>query len=254
MGLADLVPGISGGSVAFLSGVYPQLLDAIQIFASGKWRSFPWHFAFPLLIGIGLSATLLSMPIHFMLTNHRSIVYSVFLGTMLYSIVLFFKRSPHLDSKGWIALVIGLILTLMLTLALPQTSCHSFAWIIFAGFCGAIAMLAPGISGSYVLCLLGVYPRVIFALSHLSLKESWVILIALAIGNILGLVVASSILKWSFKHFPAVTMALLGGALVGGIPLLMLPLLSSLYLLPFSCLGAYLLYLLTPTVLKTQSA
>lgn len=111
-------------------------------------------------------------------------------------------------------------------------------------------MLSPGISGSYVLCLLGVYPDVLYALSHLQESRSLLILLTLIAGMILGLALASKLLRYFLSSYPRITLVALGGALVGGIPTLSYPLFSHPILIAGSCIGAYLLYILTPSALK----
>jgi putative membrane protein len=250
MGLADLIPGISGGSVAFLSGIYAELLDTIHSFGRGAFSEISPYFAAPLLCGVLTSSIVFSHPIDFLLTHHLDWTYCFFLGAMLYSVVLFFKQVPKFSPKGWGLLLVGLALTICFTLLLPKTSSHSLLWVLFSGFCGALAMLAPGISGSYVLCVLGVYPKVVHALSHLYQLESLKILAAFACGTLCGLFVASTVLRYFLRQYPQMTVALLGGALLGGIPTLMFPILDQYHLLACSFFGAYLLYSLTPNSLK----
>jgi putative membrane protein len=247
MGLADLIPGISGGSVAFISGIYKELLDTIHAFGRFKFSLISPHFFFPLLAGVLGSSLLFSHPINFLLTYHLKMTYALFLSAMLYSVALFFQQASLSTPKAYGILVLGVVLTVALTLFLPQASSQTLLWVLFAGFCGALAMLAPGISGSYVLCVLGVYPKVVYALSHLSEIESFRVLGAFFTGMIGGLIVASTALRYFLKHYPSVTVALLGGALVGGVPTLMLPIVDQPFLLAFSFFGAYLLYRLTPT-------
>lgn len=235
MGAADLVPGISGGTIAFIMGFYKELLISIKSFRIHTiFSSQTTKFLGFLLSGIFLSLILLA-PIFDRILNHevyRTYLYSSFLGLVGASIVLSFKQIEkwHLHLK--IALLIGGIIAFMLTsieikpLNSEMLSSFIDPWLIFSGSLAVCALLLPGISGSYLLTILGSYPIVISALADLiqSAKKgvfdtsSFMILANLSVGILFGAILFSRLVLWLLNHYRNLTISLMTGFMIGALP------------------------------------
>lgn len=244
MGAADLVPGISGGTVAFILGIYEELIDALRSvklkhllkFNFRKFfREIRFRFLLSLIVGIALSFITLSHLITFLLQHefYRTLLYSAFFGLVLSSAYLLGRRIKPWRGKEICALVAGGIIAYFLTDPSlkykfnPVTNSYQLFnfWLIFCGAIAISAMLLPGISGSYLLIILGVYPIAIEALNDFlsSLKvfdfdiKSATILGNLLVGIFLGAVLFSKAISWLLKNFQKTTYALLTGFMIGAL-------------------------------------
>lgn len=245
MGAADLLPGISGGSVAFIGGIYPELLSSFEKLSRGQFSKIRRGFVFPLLAGIFFSVAGLSHLLYFLLKFFPGELYAFFLGVMLVSSRILLKELCYSKRHVWILLVFGVLLTFFQSYFKMMDLSKSLLGIFFASIAGAFAMILPGISGSYLLCLVNVYPRILFCLSHLVEINSWIVLSIFGLGTLLGLLIASHIVKYLLKNFPQGTLAFLAGALLGGLPSLVHPTCTCITLFVWPILGACLSFFLT---------
>ena len=220
MGAADVVPGVSGGTIAFIVGIYDELIEtiksinaeSIRLFFTGHWARF-WekingNFLFSLLLGIGISVFSLAKVITWLLLNHPILVWSFFFGLVLASTWFVGK-----DIKGWnwktvTGFIVGAIVAYYITVATPaETSTHP----LFIFLCGAIAicaMILPGISGSFILVLLGKYFYIMEAVKTL---------VIFGVGAFLGITTFSRLLSFALKHFRNITLAVLTGFMLGSL-------------------------------------
>lgn len=225
MGAADIVPGVSGGTIAFITGIYEELIETLSsvdlsLFKvwqkdgfAAMWKKLNGNFLVALFLGIFISLLSLSRAIEYLLANHPHLLWAFFFGLVAASIIYVGKQIEKWNIKAIVALIVGGGVAFYITM-LPPLGTASEAWYILV--CGAIAicaMILPGISGSFILLLLGAYPTVIGALTELDFK----ILGLFAAGCLIGLITFSRILNWMFKYVRDVTIAVLTGFLIGSL-------------------------------------
>ena len=221
MGAADVVPGVSGGTIAYLTGIYQRLLDAIHA-AGGSmwvalrrdgiaaaWKAVDGWFLLALLGGIGTSVVSLSKLVLWGLESHPLIVWSFFLGLILASL-----RMLARDLNGsWIALIVGTAMGFILSSMPAGRAELSPVFTFFAGFLAICAMILPGISGSFILVLLGAYEPVLESIHERDLAT----IAIFGTGAILGLLTFGRLLRWLFQRFERVTVALMTGFIAGSL-------------------------------------
>jgi len=239
MGAADVVPGVSGGTIAFISGIYQELIDSINkvdfsFFSNWKkeglktaWNKINGNFLLALLSGIAISILSLSKLITYLLSNHPILVWSFFFGLVIASVFFVGKQITNYSAKTMFALLLGTIISYLITIVNPVASPDSYPYLFLSGFIAIIAMILPGISGAFILLLMGSYETVIstinqfrtslFSLDLEILQQSILKLATFAVGAILGLKLFSKILHWLFNKHKNVTLALLTGFMVGSL-------------------------------------
>jgi putative membrane protein len=226
MGAADVVPGVSGGTIAFISGIYEELLGSISnvnlgLFKTLKkeglkaaWTQLNGNFLASLFLGIFVSIISLAKAIKYLLENEPVLLWSFFFGLVLASIIYIAKQINKWRIISFIVLILGAFLAYYITTLNPLVSENSSPIFIFiAGAIAICAMILPGISGSFILVLLGAYKPVLNALNN---KDFKTILIFMA-GAIVGLITFSRVLKWLFKHYKDLTLAALTGFIIGSL-------------------------------------
>jgi putative membrane protein len=239
MGAADVVPGVSGGTIAFISGIYEELIETIHrldlgFFRMGReegwrraWTFYNLSFLLALFMGIFVSILSLAQLITYFLQEYPILVWSFFFGLVIASILYVGKQVSRWNAFVVVALLIAAVLAYMITLAEPIGSPDSTWFLFVAGFVAIIAMILPGISGAFILLLLGAYEMVIGALTLLSdgiVRMDWELfsgavikLLIFALGAILGLKVFSRALNWMFKHHKNLILAVLTGFMIGAL-------------------------------------
>ncbi len=225
MGAADLVPGVSGGTMAFILGIYQQLLDAlhainlelIRLILGFRWKEalqiFPWRFLLSLGLGILTAIVGLSRSIHWALENHPSLVSAFFFGLVLASAAIVRKRV----NKWSLGLILITILTMLLTYSLvglsPLETPHTPLMIFLSGAIAICAMILPGISGAFILLLLGKYRFILGALINVDLF----VIALFGIGCVIGLLSFVRLLRWLIGRFHDPTVAALTGLMIGSL-------------------------------------
>ena len=226
MGAADVVPGVSGGTIAFISGIYEELLGSISnvnlgLFKTLKqdgfkaaWTQLNGNFLASLFIGIFVSIVSLAKAIKYLLENEPVLLWSFFFGLVLASIIYIAKQITKWNVISFVVLILGAFLAYYITTLNPLVSENSSPIFMFiAGAIAICAMILPGISGSFILVLLGAYKPVLNALNN---KDFKTILIFMA-GAVVGLLTFSRVLKWLFKHYKNLTLAALTGFIIGSL-------------------------------------
>ncbi len=225
MGAADLVPGVSGGTVALIVGIYRRLITAIsrvdsnlvKLVFSRQWRA-AWNyidasFLAVLASGILCSVFALSHMISFLLTDYPYFIWSFFLGLILASTYLL-KQNFSLNLTNAIAMVSGAALCLAVSVSGGLQLQVSLVTLFFGAMVAICAMILPGISGSLLLLLMGLYQVVIDSIKNLDL----LVISVFALGALSGLLVFSKLLNWMMAHYYAAVTAFLSGLLIGSIP------------------------------------
>ena len=239
MGAADVVPGVSGGTIAFISGIYEELISTIHsldlgVFKTLKkqglkkaWQDYNLGFLAALFTGIAISILSLAKLITMLLGQYPVLVWSFFFGLVIASIIYIAKQITNYNLKAIIALVFAAVLSYGITLAEPIADTESIWFLFIAGFIAIIAMILPGISGAFILLLIGGYTVVIGAINQLidslttlnlsSLGNALLKIGVFAVGSIAGLKVFSGVLNWMFKNHKNPTLAVLTGFMIGAL-------------------------------------
>ena len=226
MGAADVVPGVSGGTIAFISGIYEELLTSISNInlsllqtlknkgLNEAWNQLNGNFLISLLLGIFISVVSLAKVITWLLDKHPILLWSFFFGLVLASIIYIAKQITQWNSIAYVLLVIGAVLAYYITTLNPLVSENSsFLFLFLAGALAICAMILPGISGSFILVLLGAYKPILTAVSNRNIT----IVAVVGAGAVLGLLSFSRVLKWLFAHYKNYTLAVLTGFILGSL-------------------------------------
>jgi len=225
MGAADVVPGVSGGTIAFITGIYQELIDSIKsvnlksikLLLSGKlkefWQAVNGNFLVSLLAGIGISVLSLAKGLKYLLENHPILVWSFFFGLIVASAVYVAK-----EIKGWntgtiLSLLAGAVIAYFITIISPAEANTTYPFIFISGAIAICAMILPGISGSFILVLLGMYKFILGSVSDLNLPVIAVFLTGAAVG----IISFSNVLSWLLKKYYNLTIAMLAGFMVGSL-------------------------------------
>lgn len=226
MGAADVVPGVSGGTIAFITGIYDTLLESIRRVNPsiiGIWRREGFaavfryingFFLISLFAGILVSITTLAKVISWALVTHPIPTWSFFFGLILVSVFHMLKQVEHKTLSRWLCLVFGIAFAYSITILKPLNMEPSSINIIIAGAIAICAMILPGISGSFILLLIGMYSTVLGAVKSAQID----ILLLFVVGCLLGLLTFSHVLSWLLKRFREVTLMFLTGLMLGTLP------------------------------------
>ncbi len=233
MGAANVIPGVSGGTIAFITGIYARMIDALKAFNlsnakllfRGKWREFlkaiDAIFLFPLFLGVGVSLISLASVLKWGFENHPLYVWALFFGLIMASIPSVGKMVKRWSPSSILSLVIGLAVSVPLAFLEPAAENPSFGYLLLCGVVAMCSMLIPGLSGSFVLLLMGNYKLVMLdslaALKDLKFSEALPTLLPVGLGAILGLVVLSRFLSWLFKSYHDQAVALITGFVAGSL-------------------------------------
>jgi putative membrane protein len=239
MGAADVVPGVSGGTIAFISGIYEELINTINSLDLGffkvlkeegrkkAWEHYNLGFLSSLFIGIAISILSLAKLITWLLYAYPILVWSFFFGLVIASILFIGKQITTFSVKTTIALLIATGLSYAITLAEPVADTENIWFLFLAGFIAIIAMILPGISGAFILLLIGAYTTVIGAINQFIegistlnmsiLGNATLKMSVFAIGAVAGLKVFSGILNWMFTHHKNTTLTVLIGFMIGAL-------------------------------------
>lgn len=225
MGAADVVPGVSGGTIAFIVGIYDELIDSIKsinaqslkMFFTGRWRAF-WkmingNFLFFLLAGIGISVFSLAKVITWLLTDHPILVWSFFFGLVLASTWFVGKDIKEWNWKTILGFIVGGVVAFYITVATPAETPSNLLFIFLCGAIAICAMILPGVSGSFILVLLGKYFFIMEAVKTLDIK----IIVIFGAGACIGITTFSRVLSYALKHFRNITLAVLTGFMLGSL-------------------------------------
>ena len=226
MGAADIVPGVSGGTIAFISGIYEELITSISklnfgLFSTLKnkgivstWKQLNGGFLLALFTGIGIGVVSLSKLVGWLLINQPILLWAFFFGLVIASVFFVLKQITKFSTITILILLIGVIVGYYVTIIPPNENTSEGLWFLFfAGALAICAMILPGISGAFILVLLGVYQDVLQAINIKNVK----IIAIVGAGAVIGLLSFSKILKWTFANFRNQTLAILTGFIIGSL-------------------------------------
>ncbi|MDC6367509.1 MULTISPECIES: DUF368 domain-containing protein [Flavobacteriaceae] len=225
MGAADVVPGVSGGTIAFISGIYEELITSINninfsLFTilrkegiKAFWNKLNGNFLLALFLGIFISVLSLAKFLSWLLENQPILLWSFFFGLVLASIFLVGKEITKWNLGTVVVLIAGAALAYFITELPPNENLDSLPYLFLSGALAVCAMILPGISGAFILVLLGSYKTILDAVHERDIK----IVITVALGAVFGLLSFARLLKWMFSHYKNMTLALLTGFILGSL-------------------------------------
>jgi putative membrane protein len=229
MGAANVIPGVSGGTIALITGIFEKLINsiksfdttAIKLLLSGKFKAFSQHVNFWFLVcvfgGAILSVFSLAKLLQFLFENYELQVYAFFFGLILASVYFVGKTIQKWNISVIITFAIGTVIAVILSVLNPAAENEGLVYLLICGVVAICSMILPGLSGSFVLLLMGNYELVMInAVADLNLK----ILIPVAIGAVGGLVAFSHLLSWVYKKYRDQTIAILTGFILGSLSIL----------------------------------
>lgn len=225
MGMADVVPGVSGGTIAFISGIYEELLDSIRSVNATAlklllklrlgefWRHINGSFLLPVLLGIAIAIFSLARLMTYLLTYHPIAIWSFFFGLIIASALLVVRQIGRWDWRSLLAFVAGAAAAWWITVATPAETPNDWWFVMLSGAIAICAMILPGISGAFILLLLGKYQYIMQAVGDLNIP----VIVIFVVGAAAGIISFSHLLSWLLKHWHDVTVAVLMGFMVGSL-------------------------------------
>src|SRR5210317_224223 len=225
MGAADIVPGVSGGTIALISGIYEELIFTLKninlfllktLFKDGFkvfWKSLNGNFLSVLLLGIASSVILLAQVIVFLLENHEFKIWGFFFGLIISSAFLIIKDVNPLNTIQIIWILSGIVIAALISLSNTTQIPDTDIYIFLTGSIAITAMILPGISGSFILLLLSKYEYIITAIKEFNIRTLFIF----ALGCIFVLIIFSRILHFLFQNYKMNLLSLLSGFLIGSL-------------------------------------
>jgi putative membrane protein len=233
MGIAEVIPGVSGGTIAFITGIYERLINVIKSIlgpalirawrnggVSEVWRQADGGFLTALLAGMAGGLIFGVFVVTHLLEHYPLLLWAFFFGLIVASAIYIGRQVRRWTGAEVLALVIGVALAYYITIATPAQGSEALPWVFLAGVIAISALILPGISGSFMLLLMGMYTLIIPSLKlALSTFDSRSLLIigVFAAGCLLGLATFSRVLSYAFRRFPNTTLALLTGFMIGSL-------------------------------------
>jgi putative membrane protein len=226
VGVANIIPGVSGGTIALITGIFERLINAIKSFdlkalrllLKGEWKAFvvqtDFYFLVALFSGGVIAIVSLAQIFDFLFRGYPVYIWSFFFGLILASVYFVGKTVERWRTSVYISFVIGTAIALMFTFLTPASENSGFLYLVLCGVVAVCSMILPGLSGSFVLILMGNYQLVaIEAINNRDLS----ILFPVLIGAVGGLIAFSHLLSWVFKSYKDQTISLLTGFILGSL-------------------------------------
>lgn len=233
MGAADVIPGVSGGTIAFITGIYDQLISsinsingtAVKLFFSGKFKEFWKHingnFLLSLFCGIIISVLSLAGLMQYLLEHHPIQTWAFFFGLIVASSIFILRGIEGWNLKSVIFLILGVILGIVVCTLSPTQTPDALWFIFLSGALAICAMILPGISGSFILLILGKYKYIMGTITGVTtgaaVGEGLVILGVFAVGAVCGILAFSRFLHWLLARYHKQTLLVLAGFIVGSL-------------------------------------
>ncbi|MCB2209245.1 MAG: DUF368 domain-containing protein [Bacteroidetes bacterium] len=226
VGIANIIPGVSGGTIALITGIFERLihalksidLDAFKLLLRGKWKSFTQrtdlYFLLSVFSGAIIAIVLLARVFGFLFADYPVYIWSFFFGLILASVYFVGKTVDRWRLSVYLFFILGTVTALMFTFLTPATENSGFFYLMICGVVAVCSMILPGLSGSFVLILMGNYQLV--AIDAINNRD-FSILFPVFIGAVVGLIGFSHLLSWVFKRFRDQTIAALTGFILGSL-------------------------------------
>lgn len=228
MGAANVIPGVSGGTIAFITGIYERLINslksfdlgALRLLLAGDWKVFTLktdlYFLLSILLGVAVSILTFAKVLEWSFANYEIYTLAFFFGLIIASILGVGKQISSFSLGNIGSLLIGVAIAAGIAFLPPAEPNPSFVYLLVCGAVAVSSMILPGLSGSYILLLMGNYVLVIGAISALEVS----ILLPIAIGCIVGLLLFAQLLSYLFRNFKDITISLLTGFVAGSLAII----------------------------------
>lgn len=225
MGAADVVPGVSGGTIAFITGIYEELINSIKgidlqalklLFSlrlADFWKKINGNFLLSVVAGIGISIFSLAKLMTWLLEHHPIYIWSFFFGLIIASSVLVAREIKQWNLFTVIALIAGACAAYTITVMTPAETPNTWWFIMLSGAIAICAMILPGISGAFILLLMGKYTYILSAVSGFNIS----VILLFIVGAVAGIISFSHLLSWLLKNYHTLTVSLLTGFMVGSL-------------------------------------
>lgn len=226
MGAANVIPGVSGGTIALITNIFERLINSIKSFNvkaakllfTGKFKEFEKHtdfiFLASIFLGVFIAIVSIAKIFDFLFNEYPVYIWSFFFGLIVASVYFVGKTVEKWNASVIISFIIGTSIALMFTFLSPASENQSFVYLMLCGVVAVCSMILPGLSGSFVLLLMGNYQLVaIDAINEVRLD----ILIPVGLGAVIGLIAFSHLLSWLYKKFKNQTISLLTGFILGSL-------------------------------------
>ena len=232
MGVAEVIPGVSGGTIAFITGIYERLINCIKAFGpiaingyreggvKGFWKAIDGNFLVLLLSGMAVGFLIGIFAVSYLLEAYPEPLWAFFFGLIVASAIYIGKQISIWDFKKVLALIIGIAIAYTITVLSPAEGNLNPFYVFISGMIAISALLLPGISGSFILLLMGMYTIIMPTIKHFLTHQdlaSLIIISIFAMGCLVGLVGFSRILSWLFDRYEELGFALLTGFLIGAL-------------------------------------
>lgn len=230
MGSADVIPGVSGGTIALVTGIYEDLIGALKSLDTtmvkkildfdlkGALACVHIRFLLSLFAGIGIAIISLARLMNFLLNHYPAFTWSLFFGLIAASILVVSRQVATWGPRTGISLVVGTVVAAFIVNLIPATTPEALWFIFLCGIVAICAMILPGISGAFILLILGKYEFITATLKNPFLPQNLMIIIVFCLGCLIGLLSFSRLLDYLLINFRQLTMAFLTGLMVGSIP------------------------------------
>ena len=240
MGAADIVPGVSGGTMALITGIYKELISSIdqinfkqlqllkQEGFAAFWKAINGSFLLPLILGIASGILFLSGVITYLLDHHAILLWAFFFGLILASIYVLIKQFSLKTLTHYSLLLLGFLIAFGITQLKPAGASNNLLYLFVSSMIAIIAMILPGISGAFIFILLGVYKEVLATVKGaiavlldfdwISFKAIYTKVVVIGLGIVIGLKLFSRLLTWLFNHKKEATLSVLIGFMIGALP------------------------------------
>lgn len=225
MGIAEIIPGVSGGTIAFITGIYERFIEALQSFdlslfktlktegIKGAWRQVDGNFLLALAGGMFVSILLFVKIVTHLIETQPVLLWAFFFGLIAASAIYVGKQIPKWTVANILAVLVGTAVAYYITIASPAHGNDALWFIFFSGMIAICAMLLPGLSGSFILLLMGMYGIVLGGVKNLD----FAIIGVFALGCITGILSFSKFLNWAFHNHKYFTLSILTGFLIGSL-------------------------------------
>jgi putative membrane protein len=229
VGIANIIPGVSGGTIALITGIFERLIDAIKSFdlktvkllVKGDWKGFTektdFYFLLTLFAGVGIAIIALAKIFDFLFQSYPVYIWAYFFGLVLASVYFVGKTVERWKISVILSFIIGTAIAVGVSLINPATANDNFFYLVLCGVVAICSMILPGLSGSFVLILMGNYQLI--AIDAINNRD-FSIIIPVGIGAVAGLIAFSHVLSWVFKRFKDQTIAMLTGFILGSLSIL----------------------------------
>ncbi len=230
MGSADVIPGVSGGTIALITGIYEELILALRsidiawvkrilnLDLKGALAHLHIRFLLSLFVGIGIAIISLARLMNYLLHHHPVFTWSLFFGLIAASILVVSRRVRNWSGRTGTSFVAGIVIAAFIVNLIPVATPDALWFIFLCGVIAICAMILPGISGAFILLILGKYEFITATLKNPFLAKHLVIIVVFCLGCMVGLLSFARLLNYMLKNFHQLTMAFLTGLMVGSMP------------------------------------